>query len=72
MTMQAEYVIWGKPKGKTDPLDDVPLYTEAESMEQAERVMTILERDHGRPQAAGGEIGGSAAMTATDQIRRTA
>ncbi|UUV43727.1 hypothetical protein RCKEEF_87 [Rhodobacter phage RcKeef] len=47
MTMQAEYVIWGKEKGKTDALDEVPLYTKAESMEQAERVMTILEREHG-------------------------
>lgn len=45
--MKAEYVIWGKEAGKTGDLDDAPLYTKAESMDEAKRVMAILEKDHG-------------------------
>jgi hypothetical protein len=46
-TFQTEYVIWGLPPGKTDELDRAPLYTLARSMEEAQKVMAILEKEHG-------------------------
>jgi hypothetical protein len=42
-----EYVIWGKVAGKTDPLDEVPLYTRCTSMEQCKGMMAYLAEKHG-------------------------
>jgi hypothetical protein len=45
--METEYIIWGWPAGKSDPLDQLPLYTLAKSMPEAERIMAILADKHG-------------------------
>jgi hypothetical protein len=43
-----EYIIWGlEPDAEDDPLYEKPLYTLARTPEEAERVMAILENDHG-------------------------
>jgi len=39
-----EYVIWGMPPNETN---EAVLYTLAETLEEATRVMTILITDHG-------------------------
>lgn len=39
-----EYVIWGIPPGQQD---EVPLYTLAETEEQAKAVIVVLEKKHG-------------------------
>lgn len=40
-----EYVVWGVPPDGDG--DERPLYTRAETMEQARRVMRVLEEQHG-------------------------
>jgi hypothetical protein len=45
--MEPEFIIWGWQAGKSDPLDQAPLYTQAKSMPEAERVMAILAEKHG-------------------------
>lgn len=42
-----EYVIWGLTAGKTDKLDELPLYTKAKTKQEAEKVMSILASKHG-------------------------
>ena len=41
-----EYVIWGLTADQSDKLHEQPLYTHATSMEQASKVMRILEEKH--------------------------
>ena len=41
-----EYVIWGLTKDQTNKLHEQPLYTQAESMDQARKAMTILAANY--------------------------
>ena len=45
--MKTEILIYGLPEGETREYMETILYGGAESIEQAERIMEILARDHG-------------------------
>jgi hypothetical protein len=42
-----EYIIWGLTSDKTDKLDELPLYTNAKTKEETEKVMAILANRYG-------------------------
>ena len=42
-----EYIVWGLTADKTDKLDELPLYTNAKTKQEAEKVMAILASKHG-------------------------
>ena len=42
-----EFVIWGLTKDKFDPIDEIPLFTNASSKAECDAIMIKLASNHG-------------------------
>lgn len=40
-----ELILWGRPQGSDDAIDDQPLYTQGKTMADVERVKAIAAKD---------------------------
>ena len=38
-----EYILWGRPKGSTDALDDVILYTQGKSIADLDKIIKLAK-----------------------------
>jgi hypothetical protein len=38
-----EYILWGRPKGSTDALDDVVLYTQGKSIADLDKIIKLAK-----------------------------